>query len=87
MITPGDPHQQFSDILASLLIAVFGFPIVSFVALASAPPWLVDFFERLGLVEDCNNHPLKCSCEMREFQAGKPEESQKTKMYVTLDVK
>jgi hypothetical protein len=52
MITPGDPHQQFSDILASLLIAVFGFPIVSFVALVSAPPWLVDFFERLDLVED-----------------------------------
>jgi hypothetical protein len=50
--------------MTSLLLVVFGFPIVSVVALASAPKWLVDFFERLGIVEDCNDHPRNCGCEM-----------------------
>ena len=60
----------------SLLILFFGMPIATFVALASAPPWLLNAFVNLGLVEDCTDHLQTCRCEMCRHRPDIPRPRQ-----------
>ena len=60
----------------SLLLLFFCMPVATFATLASAPPWLLDAFVYLGLVEDCTDHPQTCRCEMCRHRPDIPRPRQ-----------